>query len=552
MKNKKEYLLGLDYGTLSVRCVISDKYGRAIADASVDYPHGVMDRALPSGTPLPKRYALQHPGDYIPSAKTAIEKALAASSLTPNDIVGMGIDFTACTMMAVDDSFAPLCESPEFENDPHAYVKLWKHYGAEEEAKEINALARERNEEWIKLYGGCLLPEWMLPKVLETYRRSPKAFKKAHRFLEAAEWVIYLITGRECTSSNFAGYKWQWNERTGYPSDDFLKELSPDLVGLFKTKITPDIIGAGELAGYMTKEGAALLGLCEGIAVASPYIDAHAAMPALGMHKAGELMLILGTSGVHIINTNENKIFEGHLGCVKDSYVPGLYTYEAGQAAVGDIFAWFTENSIPAAYEKEASERGISIHTLLTEKASELKIGESGLVALDWLNGNRTPLADPALTSAIVGLNIGSRPEEIYRAWLESSAYGSRSIIETFEKNGVAVNRIVVAGGIALKNELFMQIYADVLGKRLEISNSNQAGALGSCAFGAVAAGIYPDVRSASEAFAQPISKVYEPIPENHKKYTKLYNEYVILQNYFAKGENDVMKRLLKYKQGEI
>ncbi len=546
-QKKKKYTLGLDFGTLSVRCVIADECGNDIAEASSAYMHGVMDKELPSGVKLPSRFTLQHPADYLFCAKAAIKEALLASDLSPSDIVGVGIDFTACTMLAVDEKLVPLCLRDEFVNEPHAYAKLWKHYGATDEAKLINDVARERGEEWLSLYGGYVSPEWMLPKILETLNKAPEVYDATYRFVEAGNWLTWLLTGNERHCIDFVGYKTFWNEKGGYPSDEFMAALDPRLSGIVGTKISKSVIGAAECVGHLTAHGASILGLCEGAAVASAYMDAHAALPTLGITKPGELMLIVGTSSVQLIHAPELKTFKGLLGCVKDAFIKGLYTYEAGQAAVGDIFDWFVKNCVPAAYEKEAEELGIGIHKLLRDKALRLEIGESGLIALDWHNGNRSPLTDPTLSAVMLGMKLGTRPEEMYRAWLEASAFGTRSILESFAAGGIHVDRIVASGGIALKDELLMQIYADVLGKDIEVSSSSQAAAHGSAALAAVAAGIYPDIKAASEAFTKPIYKIYKPVQNNVEKYTILYNEYKILQDYFAGGANDVMKRLTKF-----
>lgn len=543
----KRYVLGLDFGTLSVRCVIADEFGKDISEAASGYAHGVMDNKLPSGKKLPPRFALQHPQDYMYSAKVAIKEALNAASLSPDKIAGLCIDFTACTLMAVDENLTPLCLREEFSDEPHAYVKLWKHHGATEEADMITMLAKERGESWLSTYGGTVSSEWMLPKIFETLRNAPEVYRAAYRFVDAGNWLTWLITGNENHCIDYAGFKYLWNETDGYPDNDFMASLSPELSGIVGTKISEKISGTAECVGYVNERGAELLGLKIGTAVASSYMDAHAAMPALGTDGEGDLMMIVGTSVVHMLNSYEKKNFNGCLGYVKNLFADGLYTYETGQAAVGDIFDWFVKTCVPASYEKEAAELGIGIHKLLRTKAAKLKIGESGLIALDWHNGNRSPLSDQRLSSMILGMNLCTRPEEIYRAWLEASAFGTRAVIENFEKNKLPIKRIVVSGGIALKDEFFMQIYADVLGREIAVSSSTQAGAHGSAAFAAVAAGIYPDLASAVKAFTAPIHRVYIPNPENHKKYTRLYDEYVTLQNYFAKGGNDVMKRLMDF-----
>jgi L-ribulokinase len=272
-------------------------------------------------------------------------------------------------------------------------------------------------------------------------------------------------------------------------------------------------------------------------------IDAHAAMPALNITGDGELMAVIGTSTCQILNSESGRTVEGICGYVKDGVVPGLYTYEAGQPSVGDVFDWFVKNSVPASYEKEALAKGISIQALLTEKAEALSVGESGLIALDWFNGNRSVLVDPLLGGAILGMTLTTRPEHIYRALIESTAFGFRRIVEQYEKSGIKVKSIVAAGGIPKKNRLMMQIYSDVLKRDIRISGSSQAGALGSAAYAAVAAGIYPDVRTASKVLSKPELKVYYPIKENSAAYDRLYSEYNALHDYFGK-ENLMMHRL--------
>jgi L-ribulokinase len=321
-----------------------------------------------------------------------------------------------------------------------------------------------------------------------------------------------------------------------------MKTLDPRLDGIVGTKLSCNVLGMDNMAGYLNEEGALLTGLAVGTPVALPMIDAHAAMPALGITDDGDLMLIEGTSACHILNSKEAKNVEGICGYVKDGVIPGLYTYEAGQAAVGDIFDWFVKNGVPTGYTEEAKEKGISIHNLLREKAKTLKVGESGLLALDWWNGNRSILVNSNLTGMILGLNLQTKPEEIYRALIEATAYGLKIIVSQYEKSGIQIGNICAAGGIAQKDDMMMQIYADVLNREIRIAGSTQAGARGSAIYASVAAGIYPDVKTAAKKLSQPDLKVYQPNQENHKAYSKLYAEYKRLHDYFGKGENRVME----------
>ena len=539
----KTYTIGIDFGTLSGRCVLVDcENGQEIAEAVCAFAHGVMDESLPTGKKLPPLFALQHPGDYLEVVRTTVPAVLEKAKIAPEQVKGIGIDFTACTVLPVDKEGTPLCMRPEFENEPHAYVKLWKHHAAQPEADELNELAAKRKEPWLNAYGGRVSSEWALPKLLETLRNAPEVYRETARFMEAADWLVSKLIGKEIHSKPFAGYKALYH-RGAYPSNDFMTALDKGLDGVVGTKLSEKIVDFSGPAGVLSQEGAELTGLPVGTVVAVPQIDAHAAMPALQITDAGELMIIMGTSSCHIVNTKEGKDVLGVCGYVADGVIPGLVTYEAGQAAVGDIFDWFVKTSVPAAYAEEAKARNISLHTLLTEKAEKLAVGETGLVALDWFNGNRSVLDDSNLSGMILGLTLGTKPEHIYRALLEATAYGTKMILDTL---AFPIHTIKVAGGIANKNALLMQIYADVLGREIGVSQSTQAGALGSAIYAAVAAGVYPDMGAAAKAMGTPVAKRYYPNAENHKAYQKLYEEYVTLHDYFGRGGNNIMKRLGK------
>lgn len=542
----KKYVIGIDFGTLSGRCVLVDTdNGTEVAESVMAYAHAVIDQYLPCGKKLPPQYALQHPQDYLDVLSTTIREVVRTSGVSVDQIHAMCIDFTGCTLLAVDENMAPFCFHPEYAENPHAYVKLWKHHATQNYADELNALAHEMGEEWVNIYGGKVSCESALPKIMQVLREDPDLYQKTYRFLEAGDWVSYILTGEETRSAFFAGYKGIWNDKTGYPSNEFLKRLDPGLVGLYGTKIPHKVNTMDQIAGTISPEGAKLTGLKEGTIVALPYLDAHVGMPALKITGSGDMMMIVGTSSCHIINSDVRKNVSGICGYIKDGIIPGLYTYEAGQAGVGDIFDWYVHNNIPESYEAEAREKGISIHQLLTQKAVKLKPGESGLLALDWLNGNRSVLINSDLTGMMLGMSLQTRPEEIYRAWIESTVYGTRIIMEQFAEHDIQINSICAAGGIAQKNPMMMQIYADVTGRTIKIAGTTQAPALGSAIYAAVAAGIYEDVLAASEKMGRSPKQEYHPIPENQKIYDALYQEYKKLYEYFGKGQNDVMKNLL-------
>ncbi len=538
----KKYVIGLDFGTLSARGLMVDvATGEEIGEATASYAHGVMDAQLPDGTPLPRHFALQHPQDYLDVTSEIIRSLLHTTQVSKEDVVGIGIDFTACTLLPVDKDGIPLCFQPAFADEPHAYVKLWKHHGAQPEAEQINRLAAERAEPWLSIYGGTISCEWALPKILETLHHAPHVYEATARFTEAADWLSFILTGEETHSAPFAGYKALWNAESGYPSNAFMSALDPRLDGIVGSKLSTHVLGMDGIAGHLSERGAQLCGLPVGIAVALPMIDAHAAMPALNITTDGELMIIIGTSACHILNDKEGKIVDGICGYVKDGVIPSYYTYEAGQAAVGDIFDWYVKNALPAAYEQQARQRGISPHQLLREKARDLHIGESGLIALDWWNGNRSILVDPSLSGAIFGLTLQSKPEEIYRALIESTAFGLRVIVEQYECYGIHIRSVCAAGGIPLKDDMMMQIYADVLNREIRIATSAQAAALGSAIYAAVAAGEYPSIREAAARLSKPCSKIYAPHDENVAAYESVYQKYRRLHDFLGHSGKELL-----------
>ena len=543
------YVIGIDFGTLSGRAVLMDAVsGREVAISELEYPHAVMDKTLPDGTELPPQFALQHPQDYLDVLRHVIGDVLTKSGTCAEEVEGLGIDFTACTILPLDENGIPLCFNTEFANNPHAYVKLWKHHAAQAEADEITALAKARGEEWINIFGGKISSEWAFPKILEVFRKAPEVYRATAHFSEAGDWLSQMLTGTETHAAAFAGYKALWRESRGYPSEEYFAALDAELCNLIGTKWSDEVHTVEKIAGRINLEGAKLTGLSEGTAVALPMIDAHAAMPAVGAVEAGDFVMIVGTSTCHLLHADSQVEVPGICGYVQDAVVPGCCTYEAGQACVGDGFDWFVKNFVPEEYTAKAREMGISIHEFLRCKAQLLMPGESGLIALDWFNGNRSVLNRANLSGLFLGLTLHTRPEEIYRALLEATAFGSRVIIEQVENNGLNVKEIRAGGGIACKDSLMMQIYADVLGKPIYIADTTQAGAIGSAIYAAVAAGIYPSIKEASHTLAAPCVKVYTPNENNRERYDELYRIYLELHDHFGRNNTDIMSRLMNMK----
>lgn len=550
MTTGDKYTIGVDYGTESGRAVLVNvATGEEVATAVHPYSDGVIDEHLPGqAQPLPHDFALQNPQDYIEVLRLTIPQVLQESGIDPADVIGIGTDFTACTMMPVKADGTPLCFLPEWRGNPYAWVKLWKHHAAQPEANKLNDVARERGETWLDLYGGKISSEWLIPKIWETAAKAPEVYAAADRYLEAADWIVWQLTGQEKRNACTAGYKAIWNKQKGYPNRDFFAALHPALADVVETKLSQEIYPLGEKAGGLTPKMAAMTGLKPGTAVPVGNVDAHVSAPASAVTQPGQMVMIMGTSTCHILLGSEEKVVEGMCGVVEDGVVPGLFGYEAGQSCVGDHFAWFIENCVPRSYYEEADARGVSVHQLLEEKAAAQKAGEHGLIALDWWNGNRSILVDVDLTGMMLGMNLLTKPEDMYRALIEATAYGTRIIIESFEKSGVPVMELVAAGGLPGRNQLLMQIYADVTGREIKLTGTSQAGAFGAAMFAAVAAGKatggYDSIVEAAKKMARLQDIVYTPDPESQAIYNRLFREYQILHDYFGRGANDVMKRL--------
>ncbi len=546
----RKYTIGVDFGTESGRSVLIDvTTGQEIATSVHRYANGVIDEVLP-GTHirLEPDWALQDPNDYLEVFKTTIPALLKESGVDPADIIGIGIDFTACTILPTKADGTPLCFLNEWRANPHAWVKLWKHHAAQPEANKLNEIARQKGFTFLERYGGKISSEWLVPKVWQILDEAPEIYAAAGRILEAADWVVWQLTGVESRNSCTAGYKAIWSKREGFPDKAFYKALDPRLENLVDEKMSRTIVPLGQRAGGLTPQAAAWTGLKPGTAVAIANVDAHVAVPASTVVEPGRMVIIMGTSNCHMVLGKRETLVPGICGYVEDGIIPGFTGYEAGQSCVGDHFAWFVENCVPSRYEQEAARQGLDIHTFLEKKASQLKPGESGLIALDWWNGNRSVLVDVDLTGVLLGATLLTKPEEIYRALIEATAFGTRMIVETFRANGVAVDEIVATGGLPDRNKLLMQIYADVTGLTLRIPETHQAGALGSAMHGAVAAGAaaggYDSIVDAARHMARLREECYAPVPEHRAVYDRLYAEYVTLHDYFGRGGNDVMKRL--------
>jgi L-ribulokinase len=565
-KRKGRFLLGIDFGTLSARALLVDaNNGAEVATAVHEYADGVIEECLPGDTKrLPPDTALQNPADYLAALKAIIPQLLREAGVAADQVVGIGTDFTSCTVLPVSAGGTPLCLDAKWRKNPHAWVKLWKHHATQPEAHRIMDVVKQRGEQTLRAYGGRYSSEWFFSKLLETVTKAPSVYDAAARFIEAGDWITWQLCGTERRGLSAAGFKAMWVQPTtqpgaappvngprwSYPSRDFFRALHPKLENVVAEKLSTDLLAPGAKAGGLTKEMAKLTGLREGTPVAVGNIDAHAAVPACGVTIPGKMVVILGTSTCHLLVGDARHEVEGMCGVVADSVIPGYWGYEAGQAAVGDLFAWFVTHCVPESVHAEAKKAGLSVYEFLEKRAAELKPGQSGLLALDWWAGCRSVLMDSDLSGLLVGATLATRSHEIYRALVEATAFGTRKVIEAFTGKGLAIDEIYACGGLAQKSPMLLQIYSDVAGRPIQVAGSEQTCALGAAMHASLAAGIYPDMHEAAENLVRPSRQTYQPNRKFKVIYDQLYAEYGRLHDQFGRTAQSTMKVLKKIRLG--
>jgi len=457
----------------------------------------------------------------------------------------------------VKKDLTPLCKLDAFCGRPNAWVKLWKHHAADKQADRLNQIARERQEPFLQWYGGKISSEWFVPKVMQTLEEDPEVYRAADYFMEASEWIVAVLSGRLHRNNCAAGYKCMWSREEGYPSNEFFEALHPELAHFVEQKLPAEIKTIGERVGSLTIEAAKLTGLPAGIAVAAGILDAHASMPAMGITKPKEMMMAMGTSLCHILNGTTRSAVEGICGCVYSGAMPGSYQYETGQPASGDILNWFVDHCVPPAYFEQAEAEGINIYAYLDKLAEKVAPGSNGLVALDWWNGNRSTLVDINLSGLMIGMTLATRTEEMYRALVEASAFGTRYILEACQRGGVEVETIYASGGLSYKSPFWVQLFTDVLDRPIHVSAEKHTAAIGAAILAAVAAGSgdggYDNFDDACSNMKTSVSKTYVPNGVHKEKYDRVYAFYRELYSLFGQ-ENQIMRRLkeLAAEQGEL
>ncbi|TWU19105.1 Ribulokinase [Allorhodopirellula heiligendammensis] len=528
--------LGLDFGTESVRAVLVDSTGKQHGTATVPYAHGQITSSLPGGSePLPPHYALQAPQDWVDSAAEATRAAIAQAGITADRVIGVGVDFTSCTMLPTTRAGTPLCDLETFRGTALAWPKLWKHHGAMKQTAHMNEVATARNESFLKRYGGTIGLEWFFPKMLETIEDAPEVAAAAEIWIEAGDWFVWQLVGGPADSlarsTCQAGYKAMWSAAEGYPSQEYFSAVSPQLAAAVENCLPGEMRSPGERAGSLSDAMAERFGLAPGIAVSTAIIDAHAAVPGVGAGDPGTLVMVMGTSSCHMLNSHTLADITGVAGVVDGGILPGLYGYETGQAAVGDAFAWL-RNLL-----------GLESFDSLSESAMQLPPGAEGVTCLDWMNGCRTPLMDGELRGAFTGLGLHHSGEHLYLAMLEASAFGLRWIVELLREGGVEINRLIATGGLPHHNRAFIEVYADVIGCEIEIHPSTQATAVGAAVLGMIAAGSqasgFSEIAAAATAMAaapQSQFDVVSPRADRAEKYNGLYRRYRDLATAVADG----------------
>ncbi|UXR70976.1 ribulokinase [Staphylococcus sp. IVB6240] len=538
------YSIGIDYGTGSGRVfLVQTKTGKIVSQYIKPYTHGTIDQEL-FGEKLPHGFSLQNANDYLEVLEEGIPHVLKEAEINSNDVLGIGIDFTASTVIFVDKDMNPIHNKIGFEENPHAYVKLWKHHGAEEEANLLFNTAIKKKKRWLGNYGYNVSSEWMIPKIMEVMNKAPEVMDETFAIMEAGDWIVNKLTNQNIRSNCGIGFKAFWEAENGFHYDLF-DEIDKNLSKVIRDKVDTTIINIGDSAGHLSSEIASKLGLSTNTQVSPFIIDAHSSLLGIGAEKERQMTMVMGTSTCHLMLNKKQKRIPGISGSVKGAIIPDLYAYEAGQSAVGDLFEYAVKQA-PKSYIDEAESRNISIHHLFEEKAAMAKPGESGLIALDWHNGNRSVLSDSSLRGSIFGLTLHTKPEEIYRAYLEATAFGAKMIMQQYEDWGLHVEDVFACSGIPKRNKLLMDIYANVLNKKIVVIDSEYTPAIGSAVLGAVVGGAYETIQEATQNMKEPVLYEIEPDTEKVERYEVLFKAYKELHDIHGYKKARIMRSISK------
>lgn len=532
-------LIGADFGTYEVRVAAVDiKTGQMIGISSAGYESGVLDKLLPNARILPKNFALQNPADWLVALSEATKKLIMDTGIPQTEIISLGVSFTSCTTLPVDDGGMPLALKPEFAENYHSWPKLWRHHACIGQADRLTEIAVDRGEPFLEYCGGSISPEWLWPKLLETIEQSPELIPHIAYYIESGDWIVWQLTGNQVRNQCAAGYKACWVEGLGYPSNEFFAHASIDLARIAENQRDIPVMQPGRLAGRLLPEVAQALMLPSGLPVAVAVVDAQVGVLGAGVHEPDIMVMVMDTSNVHLLMSKEEKVFPGFAGLVKDGILDGYWGYESGQPASGDIFDWFRNILAPIELFERAKEDDVDETVVMDRWLNETVIGANGLMALDWWNGNRSILMDSKLSGMIHGFTLGTTPAQILRAIAESLAFGTRKIIETYSSNGLPINRIVATGSMPFSYQSLLQIYADVCGVDITVPDTPHAIARGAAILGGLSVGVENlGFKSRSHYFGSMVPQAFDrfaPNPESNEKYGILYKKWNRLHDWFA------------------
>ncbi|SCS69351.1 ribulokinase [Staphylococcus caeli] len=523
------YSIGIDYGTASGRVFLVDTTnGEIISTYIKTYPHGTISGSL-NGTELPHNYFLQHAEDYTSILEDGITHVLEESNVPLSSVIGIGLDFTSCTIVFLDEDFKPLHLHSDLKDNPHAYVKLWKHHGAQDEATYMKEISDKVNPSWLDFYGHSVNSEWMIPKILEVKHKAPEILDQCAYIMEAGDYLVSLLTDKNIRSNCGIGFKGFYNENDGF-NYSFFKAVDPELPEIIKSKCEAPVVNIGESAGTLCPYYQNLWGLSADVQISPYIIDAHSGVLGVGAIEQGEFTPVIGTSTCHLMLDAKQAPIPAITGSVKDAIIPGLYAYEAGQAAVGDLFN-YSASLAPKDIVDEAEQQGITVLEHLEALAKEIPIEKQHVTVLDWHNGNRSILSDSHLTGSIFGLTLQTPFSMIHRAYIEATAFGTKMIMQQFENNDIPVQTVYAAGGIPIKSELLVDIYANVLNKEVVVIDSSNATALGAAMLGANVGGAYATLKDTVEHMKQPVYYRKQPDPDKVKQYEVLFQRYKALHD---------------------
>ena len=530
-----KYTIGIDYGTRSCRAIVMEvATGRALGVDECGY--AVYDETLPTGEKLPDRAALADPAEYMEALAKVVRGAVKNAGIDENDVVGIAIDATSMSLVSCDENGVPLCLYEKWKREPLAYIRMWKSYTATAEAEEIARVAHTHDMPFLVACGGFPSSEGGYPKLLETVRKNPELYQEIKHAVDLNEWLTWQLTGKLTRSINSMGMKNYCHDGKTLSPDDFWQHVDPAMKDV-NDKMRGEMLPWGAKAGELTSEMAQNLNLPAGIAVGAGGLDGHTSMMALGLMQAGDAMVTIGTSGVLSVISDVWQAIPGICGQSRDGLTPGFYGYDFAQSGVGDMFGWFVDNCVPARYERMAQEKGMSVHALLSELGFAKPVEECNLVAVDWWHGSRSIKVDQTLTGSISGLKLSTKPEEIYRALVEAAAFGMRIMLDALESRGIEVKRFFVCGGIAGKNPLLVQCYADILGRELKVSSLPNSAAAGVAIAAASASGEYASLYEAMEYMGSREFTVYQPDMARHAAYQRLYDKYLKMREFFAQNK---------------